>query len=438
MTRDKLKLFTALLAAPLFAQDPAQKEPAKEPAGCNVTTVPGVRKLSLGGQYRLRYEGLFNYDLDNDAGADNDYFTQRVRVNLGVEINDMFSTFFQVQDAREWGEEASTVDDAADGFDLHQGYLDVRDNPWFGGNTRVGRQEINLGDQRLIGALDWKSSARAFDGILQSWKFEPGTLLAFAIQAREVLDNSNNDARVFGGYFAGKLGDKTTDDFYLILLQDDGTTPGATQQRFTLGTRWITKPTDPLELGLEVATQFGDVAGADIPIGDTYAFHVHGTWAFDGAWKPRLTVACDGASGNDPTTADNERFNNLFPTAHAHWGMMDLAQWENLFNPWVRVAISPCGDCTWSLTWHHLAAMESGDAFRGPNATLSAGNPSWSKTMGEEIDLMWNRVLHAGEGVTSGLQVGYGLFVPGSGAKDANAGHDDLAHFLYAQFDLRF
>lgn len=438
MRNHSFPFFVSLLSLPLVAQDPVTAQPAAGADTGPVVVAPGLRKLSFGGEYRIRYEGMFDYDLNGDAGASNEVFTQRVRFDIDAVVNDRLRAFIQVQDAREWGEEASTVDDAADGLDLHQGFLGVNDTPLLGGGTRVGRMEVSLGDQRLIGALDWKSGARAFDGVHQHWKIDDGTLHAFVLQAREVINAVNDDARVIGAYYTGKFGEGTTGDGYLILLSDDGLTPGATQQRFTVGTRWVTMPTSCLEVGLEAATQFGEVAGADIPAGDTYAFHVHGTYSFDGAWKPRLTLACDGASGDDPATADNERFNNLFPTAHAHWGMMDLAQWENLFNPWARIAVSPCACSTWSLTWNHLAAQEAGDVFRGPAATLSAGNVAWSKEMGEEFDLLYTRNLDVGKGVKAAAQVGYGVFMPGNGAKDANGGNDDLAHFFYLQFDLRF
>ncbi len=425
-----------LTALPLSAQDPTPA-PTPAPQGPEIV-IPGVRKLTVSGQYRLRYENQIDYDFDKSKGsaASNDFFSQRVRVGLGFEFSDEVKAFFQLQDAREWGEEASTVDDMADGLDLHQGYVDIGRTPWIGGSTRIGRQEINLGDQRLVGALDWRTGGRALDGILQSWACcDDCSWVAWAVQGREAINAVNDDLWFGGVQWNRKLG-AVQGEFYLMYLHDDGTAPGLSHNRFTLGTRPVW--TDgPWEAGMELATQFGEQAGADIPIGDAYAAHVHVKHTFAGERRFYVMPALDLASGDDPNTADNERFHNLFPTAHAHWGMMDLAQWENLFNPWVRVGAQCCEQTDVSVTWHYFRAMEAGDAFRGPNGTLSAGNPAFSRTMGNEIDLLLTRKLDIAPAVKAALQLGYGVFLPGAGVRDAN-GTDDVAHFVYVQFDVKF
>lgn len=429
-----LPIAASTLLLPAFA---VAQEPQAAPTGTTIV-IPGVERLKIGGEYRIRYEGLFDYDFDHSAAsaASNDYFTQRVRLDFDLDFGEKVDGFIQIQDAREWGEEASTIDDAADGLDLHQGYVDLHEV--LGGTARIGRQEINLGDQRLVGALDWKSQARALDGVHQSWTCDKGcSTHVWFVQARELINTINDDARFVGIQHSPVFGEGWTNDFYLMYLQDDGTTVGGTQNRFTLGTRAIWKADKSLEFGLEAATQFGDLAGNDIKIGKTYAAHVHGQYMFEGDMHPKLTLACDVASGDDPSTADVERFNNLFPTAHAHWGMMDLALWENLFNPWLRFALEPNEVSTLSATVLHFAAMEASDAFGGPNGQLSPGNAAFSKDMGNEIDLLYTRRLDLAKNVKTAVQVGYGLFLPGDGVKDAK-GTDDMAHFLYAQFDLRF
>jgi hypothetical protein len=433
-------LWTAaiLAAAPLPSQQP-QGQPAAAgdpPAGQIV--LPGVRRLTIGGQYRLRYENQIDYDFDRgtDSAASNDFFTQRLRVNLDFDLGDELRAFFQLQDAREWGEESSTIDDAADGFDLHQGWVELRKTPGFGGSARLGRQEIAFGDHRLVGNLDWRTGARSFDGVRQTWSREDGSLDVFAVQTRELLNTANDDAAFGGIYGSKKLGERASGDLYLLYLHDDGTAPGLSQNRFTLGARVGAQP-GAWDLGIELATQSGEDSGADIPFAETWAGHVHVQHRWEDGCRPWIKVAFDAASGNDPATADDERFDNLFPTAHAHWGMMDLAQWENLENPWAQVGASLCERTDASLAWHFFRAMEAGDGFRGPNGTLSAGNPAFSRTMGHEIDLLLTRRLDLGAGIKSALQLGYAVFLPGGGVKDAK-GSDDPAHFVYLQFDLRF
>ena len=70
--------------------------------------------------------------------------------------------------------ENSLTDVQADGFDLHQGYLEARDLfvPCF--NVRAGRQEISLGEERLIGAVDWTQNARSLDGAVLTYAWDGG------------------------------------------------------------------------------------------------------------------------------------------------------------------------------------------------------------------------------------------------------------------------
>lgn len=410
------------------------------PAAAGTATefvVPGVRKVTLGGQYRLRYENQIDLDLDDRVRPDtNDFFTQRTRLAVGLDFSDRLGAFVQLQDVREWGEETSTLDDDADGLDLHQAYVDLRATA-IGGTTRLGRQELSLGDQRLVGALDWKSQARSFDGVVQTWTCEQGCALrAWAFQVRETLTPATvNDDQWFGGVQYSTRPGELTADVYCMVLHDDGLTPGTAGNRFTTGTR-IVWAGPVWELGTELATQFGDEAGADIPIGDTYAGHVHVAHRFDAAGKPWLRVECNVASGDDPATADVERFHNLFPTAHAHWGMLDLAQWENLFNPMLQVGLRPCEQSNLALSWNFFRSMEASDRFGGPNGTIVPAGSTNSRTIGNEVDLVYTRQLDLGTAAKTSFQLGYGAFLPGSAPE--SLGRDTVGHFAYAQFDLQF
>ncbi|MFY9342002.1 MAG: alginate export family protein [Planctomycetota bacterium] len=401
--------------------------------------VPGVRKVTVGGQYRLRYENQIDFDLAHGTQPDsNDFFTQRVRLAVGLDFSDRLAVFLQLQDVREFGEETSTLDDSADGLDFHQAWAEVKAPP-LGGATRIGRQELSLGDQRLVGALDWKSQARSFDGLTQTWKSDAGTSLQlWAFQVRETTTPATvDDDRWFGGVQAsGSCCPGTTGDLYAMVLHDDGLTPGASATRVTLGTRWVTGQGQPWELGLELATQTGEQAGADIPIGETHAAHAHLTHRFDAAGKPWLKAELNVASGDDPATADRERFDNLFPTAHAHWGMLDLALWENTFNPMLQFGLAPCDLADVTLAWNFFRSMEARDSFGGPNGTLVPANATDARTIGNEIDVVYTRRLELGTTAKTTLQFGYGVFLPGS-APDS-IGRDTVAHFAYTQFDVRF
>ena len=121
--------------------------------------------LELGGQIRLRGE-VDARDFDSDTQTD-EAVSSRVRLQVGVEPIEKIRAVVQVQDVRIWGEEIDTLADSdADAFDLHQGYLVIDDLFGSGLQIQGGRQEVNFGEQRLVGAVDWTQNARSLDGIL--------------------------------------------------------------------------------------------------------------------------------------------------------------------------------------------------------------------------------------------------------------------------------
>lgn len=426
-----------VLACWLGAAGAAQEQRAS-PQGLGLQ-MPGIRKLTVNGQYRIRYENQLEFDFDADRGASNDFFTQRVRLGFDFDLNDTLSVFAQLQDTREWGEELSTLDGSADGFDFHEARLNVHGIPGIGGDARIGRQAIALGAQRLISSLEWKSEARVFDGVLQTWNCETlggSTLDVFGLMIRERLNATNDDAWVLGAYGTAHPLERTTADAYVIYLHDDEAPGGGAHNRVTLGTRWH-HDVGNFQIEGEAATQAGEISGADIPIGETFAAHAHVRYTFaDCAWKPWIQVEGDLASGNDPNDPDNARFNSLFPFAHAYWGYMDLALWENMQHTVLTVGATPCERGRVAVFWHFFRAMEEGDRFGGPNGTLSSGAIGRSRTIGNEIDVKLNWDFDM-EPVNAGLELGYAFFLPGPAVK-AEKGSDDVAHFVYVQTDVRF
>jgi hypothetical protein len=117
-------------------------------------------KISFDGQFRLRAEAD-----GRTTGTKPDYATlSRIRGGVRVGLTDWIRAYVQLQDARAWGSELNTLTDAgADNFDMHQGYAELGGTGAF--NTRLGRQEMILGDERLVGAVGWSNTGRSFDGV---------------------------------------------------------------------------------------------------------------------------------------------------------------------------------------------------------------------------------------------------------------------------------
>jgi hypothetical protein len=118
------------------------------------------------GCLELRLRG----EAERPALADTvDAFTLlRARLGLEASLGKGAKVFLQVQDARTFGEEASTVDASADRLDLHQGWLELtRPTGALELVLRAGRQELTLGNERLIGPVGWSNTGRsdALEGV---------------------------------------------------------------------------------------------------------------------------------------------------------------------------------------------------------------------------------------------------------------------------------
>ena len=111
--------------------------------------------------YRLRYYHREGKDFQNGTTAD--LLRHRARLGLEVSYRELVGAFVQLQDVRTFGEERDPVTDySADGVDLHQAYARLTPGDW---DMKLGRQELALLNQRLLGKLDFAEQGRAFDGI---------------------------------------------------------------------------------------------------------------------------------------------------------------------------------------------------------------------------------------------------------------------------------
>jgi hypothetical protein len=377
-----------------------------------------AQEIDFSAQVRPRFEARTPVD------GKWDYFTNmRTRVGLAATFDRGVSLFAQLQDVRYWGGEDGTTDFSAEGFDLHQGYLTAAFDGAVEGYFRAGRQEVNYGGQRLVGALDWLQQARAFDGGVLVLETDGGhTLDLMASKISEnTAQNRDVDAEFLAAYGVLALGGAGDLDLYWLFNRDSRDDSEQTEEH-TMGARWVADLGGAL-LRFEGSYQVGRRAGEDA---DAFMFGARfggdfGDTGFGGnLWYDYLS----GDASLDDGTAGT--FNTLFATNHKFYGFYDLflnipkntgrhGLQDYALKTWYR----PGGSWGLGLDLHHFRVAEQ--------RTLS------DAAFGNELDIT---LLYR---YTSNAQVlaGYSYVGAGNALKEIERLTED-GQFLYAMLNVSF
>jgi hypothetical protein len=149
----------------------APRDPTPPPAPLFALPI-GDLTLSLApyAQYRPRAEFIGDRALTSEAIAT--VVTHRARLGLVARTGSIMHLRIEMQDVRAFGAELAPPSEPPDptvfgrvegSIDMHQAYLALTFTPLV--EVRIGRQEINVDNQRIVGALDWAQRARTFDGV---------------------------------------------------------------------------------------------------------------------------------------------------------------------------------------------------------------------------------------------------------------------------------
>ncbi len=437
---------------------------------------PVSKDYDLGGEFRLRFEDHHYQAIQGVPGAgdfrettpipDNTYWLFRTRLHVGYSFCDWSSIYVEGQDSYVEGDERIPTPDQ-NRFDFRLAYLDVGNAKRFPLTARIGRQELKYGDERLIGPLDWHNITRVFDAV--KLRYENEDLWADGFVSHVVIpDNHNfdmgNEYDWFSGVYAGSktLVAKTEAEAYFLArnasvdspnLQATGhLVPLATPRDiYTVGTRLKSLPRayGDWDYTLEGAYQFGrfkdtamgpslehEAYAASLTVGYTFR-KVPGTLRVSGEYSY--------ASGDDDALdGKHKTFEQLFPTIHKFYGLMDFFAWQNMHSGRVGVSSKPHKQVEVAMDVHSFWLADDRDAFYRLNGTprLTDGYGRFSeagKYVGTELDLVVTYAPHPAVQV----QIGAGRFFVGDYPSDSFSlagvpGGSRDANWTYGQFRLRF
>lgn len=392
-------------------------------------------------QTRFEYRDN-NFDFNNSisAATDDSWLLNRARISLQLKPADWLTFYVQGQDSREIDSKRADIPGVlgAEGdnpFDLRQLYVEIGDTKVSPFSLKVGRQVLLYGDQRLIGPLEWSNISRTFDAVKLRYTGEDGLWVDAFISSVVVIDrfgmdDSDKDSLLSGLYaHIPTLGIQDT-EVYALYFDDTN----RNDHFLTLGTHWKSIPgkLGPWDYETEFVVQTGTAAGRDLR---AFASYIEGGYTFQGPWKPRLSLEYSYGSG-DGNAADNKQgaFQNLFPTNHLHYGLMDAFSWSNIHDVALHLSAKPSAKLTTSLDFHLFWLDDTADTWRRANATTAVrpANAAASNYPGSELDLLITYAACANCNVT----LGYSHFFAGDYLADTGASSD--ADFVYLMTGIKF
>lgn len=383
--------------------------------------------LQFSGEYRARLEGFDGGGFK--PGSSDMYGLSRLRLNVALQPAKWFRVVGQTQDARVfWNDRVASAPPYQNTFDLRMAFAEVGRE---GGPVmlRVGRQELDFGEQRLVGSLNWTNVTRTFDAVRATFRTHGYRLDAFASSV-VVAQDGTSDHHVQGSNLHGLYGglEKLIPNavvepyvFWRVLSRQKLDTK-------TGGLRWVGKLPVRFDYGVEMALQRGDIAASMV---NAWAGHWVAGRTFGGAWQPRAFVKFNYASGDrNPRDAKTETFDTLYPTGHDKLGLADQVGWRNIRDWRFGVEAKPAKALKASLVGHSWRLASASDGLYNAAGALIARSADGSAGthVGEEVDAqgVWS--------VSKQVQLGAGVghIFPGEFLQRATPGRACTFPYLMA------
>ncbi|MBT7319638.1 MAG: alginate export family protein [Planctomycetes bacterium] len=378
-----------LIPAPVQAQDGA------------VLTVPGVQKMTLGGELRWRAD---TREQTNKATNN----TSRFRLFMDMQVNDRVSAFIETQ----YVESDSELGSAFTGANVFQAYGKVTD-VFDLADVQFGRFEMKYGNGRILADNWWADTGRTYEGLRSSMNMEGHKL--DLIYVRPVLDISpgtSNEKTISGLYFENST-DLFNYDAYAFDINEDGDTDfrtyGALLDGTNMGLAW----------DFEYAIQNGE---GEVDRDDSMLI---------------MNVKKDMGEGlilGLGYESYSETYEMIGSLGHCYSGWADIVRWKN-YEDVILSASMPVMDGWKGFAEYHNFSMEtirgsvsSPYKYKGGNASFNS-NGQASDDLGNEIDLY----IKGNLGKRTGLFLGISRFMPGDAADN-----QFNQTWMFAQINMKF
>lgn len=423
-----------LVSVAAQAPAPPAESAARAEGASPAATLPRVQ---FGLQYRGRVEGTRGLGIV--AGRDDEYYLNRVRLDVTMHAARWLRVVAQAQDATVVAYSGGPAPGAlSNRLDLRQGYIEAGHA---GVLVRAGRQELSFGEQRLIGGFDWGNTARSFDALRVSYQ-RPGVRAdAFAASVvvvdPERLDRRRRDERLWGAYvsFDRVLSGGVFEPYVFVKQTDRAVSEAGVAghgEVTTGGLRVAGTLPHGFDYSGDIAWQRGALATDAV---SAMAVHARLGWRPPGwALRPRFVIEGNHASGDErPGDGRRGTFDQLYPTNHAKYGIADAIGWRNMRSLTAGVELTPARRVRVHADVHRLHLATRADGLYLAGGARRLHHPDARSThVGTELDL---QVTVA---ATARLAVMAGVARLAAGAYLAEAARDGVLWTPHVMWTVKF
>jgi hypothetical protein len=338
-----------------------------------------------------------------------------------------------------------TAANMRDTFDLRQGYLDLHYKPV---QFIVGRQELRIGDERVVGISDWTNTSRTWDGIyMRVGNVNQLNLFSTSVVAVHPTSLDTHGAGLTFHGVQAKLATyvphTTIEPFVLVHALPRVTSQqgvAGSQTEVTFGSYYETK----LPFGFDSSgtgdLQRGSYSNDSVHAGAAIVRGGYGTRRLP--WQPHLEAEYDYATGNPHTNPDRiSTYDQEYPSNHNAFGLVDLFGFQNIKQDRLNLQLTPRrghGQNSNLLVLFqggslHAATIHDG-IYSGAGASLIAAPTEGFKSddIGTEFDASAKYIFHKSFVTNAGV----GHFFPGELMTSEN--HGAPLTYAYVGFTYRF
>jgi len=374
------------------------------------------------------------------SGKDRLYELTRAWGGLRVVPTNWLTVYGQFMDLHALGLPLrETAANMRDTFDLRQGYLDFHYKPV---QVLVGRQELRIGDERVVGISDWTNNSRTWDGFYTRIG-NVNQLNLFSTSVVTVhptsLDNHGAGLTFHGVHakLATYVPKTTIEPFVLVLALPRVTSQQGvvgSQTEATFGSYYTTKLPFGFDSSGTADLQRGSYSNDSIHAGSAIVRGGYGTKHLP--WQLHLEAEYDYATGNPHRNPDRiGTFNQQYPSNHNAFGLVDLFGFQNIKQDRLNLQMAPRSNLLMLFQGGSLHAATIHDGIYSGAGTSLIAEPTGgfrSDDIGSEFDASAKYIFHKSF-VTN---VGVGHFFPGELMTSEK--HGAPLTYAYLGFTYRF